>query len=176
MQASSEVSAASDVHRPFSTIPEKLDGSILLQPRHEERHSTLLASGRVWKTHVPSTAAADQVTISYGADPAHELIWSWRTEPGTVKTAIRILPARFESAESDALPDPDLTGMRIVMGASTLLHSPNLLNDPVIRRHVATVSDLCPDTTYLYSLADGSSKGWGQWRTTKTGRHQARKN
>jgi acid phosphatase type 7 len=170
VQARSGVSAASDVRRPFATIPDNLVGSILLQPRHGERHSTLLASGRVWKTHVPSTVGADQVTISYGSDPAHELVWSWRTEPGALKTAVRILPARFESAESDALQDPDLNGMRIVSGTSTLVQSPNLLNDPVIRRHVTTVSDLSPDTTYLYSLADGSTQGWGPWRTAKTGR------
>ncbi|MGB2607632.1 MAG: hypothetical protein WBC80_01570, partial [Isosphaeraceae bacterium] len=82
VQARTGVSAAGDVCRPFATIPADLDGSILLQPRHEQRHSTLLASGRVWKTHVPSTAGADQVTISYGSDPAHELAWNWRTEPG----------------------------------------------------------------------------------------------
>jgi acid phosphatase type 7 len=163
-------SAAGDVRRPFAAIPNHLDGSILLQPMHEERHSTLLASGRVWKTHVPSTAGADQVAISYGSDPAHELVWSWRTEPGAERTAIRILPARFESAESDANQDPDLTGMRVVDGTSSLVRSPNLLNDPVIRRHVAAVNDLSPDTTYLYSLADGSNHGWGPWRTAKTGR------
>ena len=170
LQAGSDVSAASDVRRPFASLPDDLEGSLLLQPRHAERHSTVLASGRVWKTHVPSTASADQVTISYGTDPAHELVWSWRTEPDAQKTAIRILPARFESAESDALQDPDLTGMRIVSGTSAMVHSPNLLNDPVARRHVATVSDLSPDTTYLYSLSDGSKQGWGQWRTAKTGR------
>jgi 3',5'-cyclic AMP phosphodiesterase CpdA len=170
VRASVPPSAACDAHRPFWQIPERLDGSILLQPRHEARHSTLLASGQVWKTHVPSSARADQVTISYGSDPAHELVWSWRTEPGSLRTAIRILPARFESAESDALQDPDLTDLRVVGGTSTLVHSPNLLNDRVIRRHVVAAGDLSPDTTYLYSLADGSSKGWGPWRTAKTGR------
>ena len=64
------VSAASDICRPFASLPDELAGSILLQPRHEQRHATLLASGRVWKTHVPATASADQVTISYGSNPA----------------------------------------------------------------------------------------------------------
>ncbi len=145
VQARTGVSAAGDVWRPFATIPDDLDGSILLQPLHDQRHSTLLASGRVWKTHVPSTEVADQVAITYGSDPGRELVWSWRTEPGAQSTAIRILPARFESAEIDALQGPDLTGMRIVRGTSTLVRSANLLNDPVNRRHVATVSDLSPD-------------------------------
>ena len=171
VQARTGVSAAGDVCRPFATIPDDLDGSILLQPRHEQRHSTLLASGRVWKTHVPSTAGADQVTISYGSDPAHELAWNWRTEPGALKTAIRILPARFESAENDARQDPDLTGMRIVSGTSTLVRSPSLLNDPVIRRHVATVSDpRAPTRPISIRCPNGSDQGWGPWRTAKTGR------
>jgi acid phosphatase type 7 len=170
VSARTGVSAARDVSRPFATIPDDLEGAILLQPMHEQRHSTLLASGRVWKTHVPSTGTADQVAISYGSDPAHELVWGWRTEPDASRTAIRIVPARFESAENNARQDPELTGMRVLTGTSTLVRSPNLLNDPVIRRHVATVRGLSPDTTYLYSLADGSSSGWGPWRTAKTGR------
>ncbi len=173
VQARSEVSAASDVCRPFASLPAELSGAILLQPRHEDRHSTLLASGRVWKTHVPSTASADQVTMSYGSDPTRELTLSWRTEPGAFKTALRILPARFQSAENDMRQNPDLAGMRTVSGASTLIRSPNLLNDPVVRRHVVTVGDLSPDTTYLYSLADGSKQGWGPWRTAKTARSKA---
>jgi len=47
VRARTGVSADGDVCRPFATIPDDLDGSILLQPRHEQRHSTLLASGRV---------------------------------------------------------------------------------------------------------------------------------
>jgi len=170
VQARAAVSAAGDVGRPFAAIPDELDGSILLQPLHGQRHSTLLASGRVWKTHVPSTETADQVVISYGSDPSHMLVWSWRTEPEASRTAIRLVPARFESAEDNARQDPDLTGMRVVTGDSALVRSPNLLNDPVIRRHVVPVRDLTPDTTYLYSLADGSTSGWGPWRTVKTGR------
>ena len=43
-------------------------------------------------------------------------------------------------------------------GTSTLLRSPNLLNDPVTRRHVVSVGDLNPDTTYLYSLKAGDGQ------------------
>ena len=76
------VSAAREVHRPFAAIPGEWDGSLLLRPSHDRRHSTLLASGRVWKTHVPSGARPDQVTIAYGSDPARELVWTWRTGRG----------------------------------------------------------------------------------------------
>lgn len=169
LTARAGVSAAREVSRPFTAIPAMLEGTILLQPFHDRRHSALLASGRVWKTRVPSGESPDQVTIAYGSDPAHELVWNWRTVPGIDRTAIRIVPARFEAGESDAHLDPDLTGMRVVQGVSTLVRSPNLLNDPVIRRHVVAVGDLSPDTTYLYSLKAGGG-AWGPWRTVKTGR------
>lgn len=164
------VSAASDHARPFAALPRPLAGSILLQPAHDQRHATLLASGRVWKTHVPSSDSADQVTISFGADPAHNLVWSWRTRPEVRETALRIMPARYEGADSHGEPDPDLSGMRVVPGTSTLIRTPSVLNDPVVRRHVVAMTDLSPDTTYLYSLSDGSPRGWGPWRTVQTGR------
>jgi hypothetical protein len=169
LTAQAGVSAARDVSRPFASIPAKLEGAVLLQPFHDRRHSALLARGRVWKTRVPSGESADQVTISYGSDPGHELVWSWRTAPGFDRTSLRIVPARFEAGENDTRLDPDLTGMRLVEGDSTLVRSPNLLNDPVIRRHVVIVGDLSPDTTYLYSLKAGKDV-WSPWRTAKTGK------
>ena len=172
LTAQAGVSAAQEVSRPFTALPAALDGAILLQPFHDRRHSTLLASGRVWKTRVPSGESPDQVTIAYGSDPAHELVWSWRTAPSALATAsIRIVPARYEAVENDAHLDPDLTGIRFASGTSSLVRSPNLLNDPVIMRHVVAVRDLSPDTTYLYSLkAGGDAWAWGPWRTVKTGR------
>jgi hypothetical protein len=165
-----DVSAAREVDRPFRAIPRSLEGTVLLQPYHDRRHSALLASGRVWKTHVPSGAGPDQVSISFGTDPLHELVWTWRTAPDGDQTAIRIVPARFESAESESHHQPDLTDLRLARGHSELVRSTDVLNDPVIRRHSVTVGKLNPDTTYLYSLGDGTGTGWGPWRAVKTGR------
>jgi hypothetical protein len=164
------ISAAHDVYRPFAWLPPHLENSLLLQPLHDRRHAAMLAKGRVWKTHVPSDALPDQVAISFGTDPCHELVWSWRTSSSARDTAIRVVPARFEAAENDSRNQPDLTGMRLVRGESRLVRSPDLLNDPVIRRHHVKVGGLLPDTTYLYSLGDGTSQGWGPWRMVKTGR------
>jgi hypothetical protein len=167
--ARQRVSAERDVAHAFDELPDELTGALLLQADHDHRHSTLLASGRVWKTHVPSGIAADQVTISFGSNPGRELIWSWRTAPQVDRTVLRLIPAGFQSAENDRHEDPELTGVRMIPGSSSIIRSPNLLNDPIIRRHVVTVGDLRPDTTYLYSIGDGSSTGWGPWRTTRTG-------
>src|SRR5262249_10180637 len=83
------VSAAFDADRPFDDLPDELGGSVMLQPSHSARHSTMLATGRVWKTHVVSGRRPDQVAISYGSDPARELVWTWRTSPEVASSAIR---------------------------------------------------------------------------------------
>jgi hypothetical protein len=166
----SNVSAAHDVYKPFTTIPDELLDSILLQPAHEKRHATLLATGRVWKTHVIAGPRPEQATISFGTDPAHELVFSWTTSTPVSRTALRIA-----AASSQALRERDLVagaksdpGTRLVTGDSTLLKVPNLLNDPIVLRHRVAVGGLTPDTTYRYSIGDGSAVGWGPWRTVKT--------
>ena len=91
------VSAAFDAWKPFETLPEELNGSVMLQASHDRRHSALLATGRVWKTHVVSRPQPDQVAIAFGADAARELVWTWRTSPDVETTALRIVrvpPAR----------------------------------------------------------------------------------
>jgi 3',5'-cyclic AMP phosphodiesterase CpdA len=167
--AGAGLSAASDVARPFRWLPGELHGAIVVQPRHDRRHSTLLATSRVWKTHVPSGPIPDQVAIAYGPDPARELVWTWRTCPEIRGTGLRIVPARFQAGVDDPGRVPEGRGLRIVAGESTPLRCPNLLNDPVVRRHRVAVRDLEPDTSYFYSVGDPGSGQWGPWRVVKTG-------
>jgi hypothetical protein len=150
-------SAAHDAYKPFKRMPVELVDAVMLQPAYAERHSALLATGRVWKTHVISSPLPDQVTIAFGSDPARDLVWSWRTSPKVKSTALRVVRA------------PAGEDVRVVMGGSTMLEVPNLLNDPVIRRHRVEVDGLEPDTVYWYSAGDGTDAGWGPWWTVKTG-------
>ena len=57
---------------------------------------------------------------------------------------------------------------RLISGDSTAVVVPNLLNDPIIRRHRVEVEGLEPDTVYRYSLGEGAKLTWGPWRTVKT--------
>jgi acid phosphatase type 7 len=155
-------SAAHDAYKPFQAMPAELVDAIMLQPAHAERHSALLATGRVWKTHIVSSPLPDQVTIAFGSDPARELVWSWRTSMEVKSTALRLVRA---AAGDD---------VRVVTGESTFLEVPNLLNDPVNRRHRVAVGRLEPDTVYQYSAGDGTDAGWAPWRTVKTGPDRAR--
>src|SRR5262249_12734753 len=169
------VSAAFDAWKPFETIPEELNGAVMLQASHDRRHGALLATGRVWKPHVVSSRQPDQVVISFGADAARELVWTWRTSPDVTTTALRLVRApagarRIRPAGWQPRPNE----VRIVAGGSTCLEGSNLLNDPLIRRHRVEVSGLEPGTVYDYSLGDGTSGGWGPWKSVKTAPGRAR--
>ena len=87
------VSAARDVYKPFTKMSPELEGAILLQPSHGDRHSALLATGRVWKTHVLSTELPSQVTVSFGSDAGRELVWTWTTSPDVEASCVRLTPA-----------------------------------------------------------------------------------
>jgi acid phosphatase type 7 len=170
------VSAAHDAHKPFLVLPPDLMDAVLIQPAHGERHSGLLATGRVWKTHVVSSAQPDQVTIAFGSDPGRELVWTWRTSGESPSTAICVVRMPKAGQDESLIEGAETTRrlFRVVNGESTPVEVPNLLNDPVIRRHRVVVSGLEPDTFYGYSLGDGNSAGWGPWRTVKTGPNRSR--
>ncbi len=79
------VSAAFDAWKPFAALPQELDGAVMLQASHDRRHSVLLATGRVWKTHVVAGQQPDQVAIAFGADPRE----SWSGPGGHRRTSGR---------------------------------------------------------------------------------------
>ena len=170
MNARPGASAAYDAYKPFQALPSDLTDGVLLQPAHAERHSTLLATGRVWKTHVVSSSLPDQVSVAFGSNPGRELVWTWRTSAERASSAIRVarLPKNLENKPlTGADTNPGL--FRLEKGESTTVEMPNLLNDPMIRRHRVVVDGLEPDTVYRYSLGDGTPDGWAPWRTVKTG-------
>jgi hypothetical protein len=157
-------STAFDAPLPIGRLPAELRGAVLVQTSHAQRHATVLARGRVWKTHVVSGPTPDQVAVAFGRDPARTLVWTWRTEPGVPATALRLAPAA-----PDGRGPAEGAAVRVVRGDSQLVESPNLLNDPVIRRHRATAAGLEPDTLYAYALGDGTPEGWTAWKTVRTG-------
>ncbi len=151
-------SAASGVRLTIDRLPDTLRGSTLLQPAHDHRHAALLARGRIWKTHVASARTPDQVTVAFGPVAAHALVWTWRTSPEVATTALCLAPAA-----PDGRGPADRSRIRVIRGESQLVATPDLLNDPAIRRHRVIADDLEPGTAYAYSLDDGAS-----WRTVRT--------
>ncbi len=137
-----------DAHKPFETLPADLLGSLILQTVHSDRSDGAIASGRVWKARQPSSRKPDQVVVSFGKDPARTLSFTWRTDPSVKSSLVRI--ARIDR--------PDVS--RVISGDVHAIESDGLLNDPTIFRHRVVADGLEPDTSYLYSVGDGSPAGW----------------
>ena len=150
------VSPHLDGSRPIAKVPPGLLGSVVLQTDPAAAFEGSLAFGRVWKTHQPSGSMPDQVVVSFGADPARELSFTWRTDPSVKPSALRIAPQGHPEAE------------RQVMGDAHPVESDGLLNDPTILRHRAIATGLEPDTSYTYAVGDGSPGGWSPWHSVRT--------
>jgi hypothetical protein len=104
LAAETGVSLASGVDLPIRSLDPSLSGATLLQPAHDERHSTVLASGRVWKTHSVAARVPDQITVAFGADAARALVWSWRTGPETPGSVVRYYPLPPGSTQQPDAP------------------------------------------------------------------------
>ncbi len=155
LPATNLVSLERGVEQPIEVLPTILAGSTLLRCNHDRRHSTMLARGQVWKTHVVSSRTPDQVVVSFGADPMRELTWSWRTAPGSGGSVVRCRVVGASKTNE-------------YQGVSEALTIPELLNDPTMIRHTVRVAGLSPGTTYEYMLGDGTSAGMSAWKSVRT--------
>lgn len=153
--ASAGIALERDVAGPIGDLPAALRGATLLRTRHDRRHDSLLAAGRVWKTHVVSGAEPDQVAITLGNDPGSELTWSWRTRPGVGPPVVRVWKK-------------GAAGFREYRGSSETIALRELLNDPVVLRHTVRVAGLEPDTSYAYAIGDGTGPGMSPWSSVRT--------
>lgn len=140
--------------RPARGLTGPLVGSTLIRQSHDRRHASMLARGRVWKTHVPAGRTPDQVTVAFGAEPTGELVWSWRTAPDVSSSVVR-------------LREPGNLA-REIRGGSETIALPDLLNDPVVRRHTVRAAGLRPGTVYEYTVGDGTAGGTSPWSSVPT--------
>lgn len=145
----------SDDARPFLDLPAAFSKAVLIQTRRDRRHESALVQGRVWKTRLPSGPAADQVVVSFGDDPARSLTWTWRTDSSVTNGEIK-------------LQKVDTGQVFTASGAFLPIESDGLLNDPIIHRHRAVLTNLEPDTDYRYSIRDGSRSGLTEWKIVHT--------
>ena len=132
-------------------LPTVLQEATLLRTSNDRRHEALLARGRVWKTHVAAGRLPDQVTVAFGADPARELTWSWRTLPEQTSSIVRLRKTGDRTTRTER-------------GDSETITIREVLNDPVVRRHTVRVSGLEPATAYEYALGENADV----WTTART--------
>ena len=105
-----------------------------------------------------------QVAIAFGTDPATrarlDLDDRRRTSTSTCHSRLPDCRSSAQDATGDQWRMPEPRSNRVA-ASRRLIEVPNLLNDPVIRRHRVAVDRLEPDTVYRYSLGDGTLRRLG---------------
>ena len=168
------VGALKDGIQPFVDRPETLPklpvlpgvlaGLTVIRTQYESRDDAKLIN-LFRNTNHPALAKPDQVTLTWSGDPQTTQSIQWRTGPsvpgGQVQWVKKSAYNRFQPARP-----------KRAKATTFRMEDANLLNDPVIHRHTATLTGLEPDTTYLYSVGDGSGDGWSEMAefTTAPGR------
>ena len=145
-------------------LPGILSGLTVIRTQYESRDDAKLIN-LYHSTKHPAQAKPDQVMLTWSGDPQTTQTIQWRTGPSVTKGQVQWVKKsaynRFQPAQ------PKQTN------ATTFkMENANLLNDPVINRHTAKITGLEPDTSYLYSVGDGSDDGWSEMSefTTAPGR------
>ena len=149
-----------DDSRPFEGLPPSVSGSLLIQARKADRAATALVVGKAWKTHSAATPNPDQVVVSFGADPARTLSFSWRTAADRQARALRFAPA---APDRDEPANP--ASVQRVEARMKTIETRSVVNDPIETRHFVRLDDLSPSTDYVYKLDDDGPAPWRRVRT-----------
>ena len=149
-----------DMDSDLVEVPEPLLNQMLVRPKNEARNSAKLL-GKYRKTRHPSTTQADQIVLTWSADPKTTQTIQWRTatsiQRGVVayqqkKRLNRFQPTTRLQKDADYL----------------LIEDENLVNEPQCHRFTVTLTDLEPQTTYVYSVGNGDPDGWSELKEFTT--------
>ena len=156
------VGALKDGLQPFVDRPEAmpklpvlpgiLSGLAVIRTQNESRDDAKLIN-LFHKTQHPTTAKPDQITLTWSEDPQKTQTIQWRTGPSVDKGEVQWVKKSDYNRFQPAKP-------KRTKATTFRMEDENLVNDPVVHRHTATLTGLEPDTSYLYSVGDGSNDNW----------------
>ena len=145
----------SDSGEKITSLPANLEGQTLVRTRRGWRdHGKLLNILRY--TEHPSSRRPDHVVLTWSGDPRTSQSIQWRTSP---KTKRGIAAYQKKSAYATVRPQ----SLKRVKARTSSINDSNLLNDPMVHWHTATLTGLEPGTTYVYSVGDGTRDGWTEF-------------
>lgn len=133
-------------------VPKELDGAFLLRGDNSRRKEGQLVNIFRITPH-PASAKPDHVVLTWSGDPKTTQAIQWRTSTAVTKGKVQYI----RKADFNRI---DTKKPNLVDAETRLLSNPTLVNDTSINRHTAMLTNLEPDTTYLYSVGDGSEDGW----------------
>ena len=145
-------------------LPGVLSGLTVIRTQYESRDDAKLIN-LFHNTNHPARPKPDQIILTWSGDPQTTQTIQWRTGTGVAKGQVQWVKKSAYNRFQPARP-------KRAKATTFRMEDANLLNDPVIHRHTATLTGLEPDTTYLYSVGDGSGDGWSEMAefTTAPGR------
>ncbi|MBN1351475.1 metallophosphoesterase family protein [candidate division KSB1 bacterium] len=133
----------------IENLPTELAGATLIQTLNANRDVGRLL-GVLYTTRYPSTAQPDQIVLSWTENPRTTQTISWRSDTTITSAAVFYQPKNEFKTFIPKNP-------QVVGATTTRLETPELIGDRVVHRHHATLRDLKPHTTYVYSV--GSDDG-----------------
>lgn len=138
--------------QPIDSYSPALEGATLLQVDARWRRTTKLLDFFA-ETDYPASPRPDNIILTWSSDPRHTQSILWRTSEESRQGAVAYMKKKDYRNFTPGAP--------VIKEAQSLRHeSIHLLNQPVIYTHTATLTDLEPDTSYVYAVGDGSSDGW----------------
>lgn len=129
------------------------------EPTHYHEYDSIVAHKLLFPSKTP-----DRIIANLTADPAHSFAVNWRTNQ-------QIATGFVELAEATDGPEFLLGDIRRVKAVSQRFENQNS-REPLVKAvfHSAVVSNLQPNTTYVYRVGDGSKiqEHWSEWFQTTT--------
>ncbi|MGA1237488.1 MAG: fibronectin type III domain-containing protein [Limisphaerales bacterium] len=155
-----------DLDVTFPSVPESLQNLPFIQTLRNSRADGKLL-GLFRTTQHASTPQPDHVVLTWNNNPQTSQTIQWRTSSNTTKGLVAY-------QERALYHHPKPHGLKKIKAHTTTLTDPYLVNDPAIHRHTATLTGLKPNTTYVYSVGDGSRNGWSELAEFTTAPDQIR--
>jgi len=144
----------------FEKVPPELEGATLVRGVRARRGDAQMLS--LWRfTDYPSSEKPDQIILTWSDDPRTTQTIQWRTSPRVPTGAVAYIKKANAFTVRPQSP-------QIVRAETTVISTPNILNDPVIHHHTVTLRGLEPGTTYLYAVGSGSGDDWTEYREFTT--------
>lgn len=144
-----------DADTKFGNTPEELNGGILIHTLNGARDVAKLVD--IFRlTEHRATERPDQIVLTWSDDPRTTQTIQWRTS-ANVKSGYAVFQPKRHAGVLRGRNSP-----KKVKATSQMLSTLMVINDPVVNRHSVVLSDLEPDTTYVYSVGSGERDRWSE--------------
>ncbi len=141
-----------DRKEAIEAVPPGLQGRTLLRAQQSRRNDAQLV-GVFRATSYPASNQPDHIVLTWSENPRTTQTIQWRTSTDVATGAVAYQRKRDYRSFNPKKPLE-------VKALTESLATPDVVNDPIVHRHTAVLRGLEPDTSYVYSVGDGSDDGW----------------